>query len=122
MFKRVTIVALVAAAFLVLAVPALAWNGLREDYTTTGACASCHTTGSFGAPKVYNEWLESKHAENEAYSEVASRLPYRLGVPGLPHGELRSVEADPCPGGYFDQRRRLVERLAVSRRLAPGDG
>ena len=38
MFKRVTIVALVVAAFLVLAVPALAFNGMRGDYTTTEAC------------------------------------------------------------------------------------
>ena len=34
MFKRVTIVALVVAAFLVLAVPAMAYNGYRDDYTT----------------------------------------------------------------------------------------
>ena len=62
MFKRVTIIALVVAAFLVLAVPALAWNGLRGDYTVSGACQGCHTNGTFGAPAVYPAWALTKHA------------------------------------------------------------
>ena len=48
MFKRVTIVALVVAAFvLVMAVPAMAFNGLRGDYTTSNACAVCRS----GSPR-----------------------------------------------------------------------
>ncbi len=74
MFKRVTIVALVVAAFLVLAVPALAFNGFRPDYTTTDACQTCHS-GIAGIPAVYHEWAETKHAENEAYAEVKDRVP-----------------------------------------------
>ena len=62
MFKRVTIVALVVAAFLVLAVPALAFNGMRDDYTVATSCQGCHTTGNFGAPKVFDAWAETKHA------------------------------------------------------------
>ena len=41
MTKRLFIVIGVAVALLVLAVPAMAWNGLREDYTTTDGC-QCH--------------------------------------------------------------------------------
>ena len=75
MFKRVTIVALVVAAFLVLAVPALAFNGMRENYSVAASCQGCHTNGNFGAPKVFEEWAETKHAENEAYAEVTNRVP-----------------------------------------------
>ena len=53
MFKRVTIVGLlVVATFLVLAIPAFAFNGYRGDYTTSAACAQCHS-GIAGIPAVY---------------------------------------------------------------------
>ncbi len=76
MFKRVTIVALVVAAFvLMLAVPALAFNGFRADYTMTQACASCHTTGSFGAPIVYKDFTTTKHFINEEGPNALEELP-----------------------------------------------
>jgi hypothetical protein len=76
MFKRVAIVALVVAAFLVLAVPAFAFNGMRSSYTVSSYCSICHQAGQPGsAPKVYDGWAETKHGEDEAFAEVANRVP-----------------------------------------------
>ena len=76
MFKRVTIVALVVAAFLLMvAVPAMAWNGYRGDYTTSAACQTCHS-GIAGIPSVYPQWSQTKHGTGEAYLDVYNRLPY----------------------------------------------
>ena len=74
MFKRVTIVALLVAAFLVLAVPALAFNGYRADYTTSDACAICHS-GIAGIPATYGDWAETGHAR-AGHEDQALRLPY----------------------------------------------
>ena len=41
MVKRVLLVAIVVAAFFVVATPALAFNGYRADYTTCNGCAMC---------------------------------------------------------------------------------
>jgi hypothetical protein len=75
-FKRVTIVALVVAAFLVLAVPAMAFNGYRGDYTVSSACRSCHDTGSFGAPIVGANWAKTKHGTDEEAVSAGQSLPY----------------------------------------------
>ena len=96
MFKRVTIVALVVAAFLVLAVPALAWNGYRVDYTTAEACKTCHS-GTAGIPAVYAEWAETKHAEDEAYGEVAARLPYGSVCQGCHTSNFDPSKLTPVP-------------------------
>ena len=41
---------------LVLAVPAMAFNGYRGDYTTSDYCSICHQVGQPGsAPKVYDQ-------------------------------------------------------------------
>ena len=96
MFKRVTIVALVVAAFLVLAVPALAWNGYRADYTTSRACAPCHS-GIAGIPTVYPEWKESKHGEGEAYLDVYNRLPYGSVCQGCHTSNFDPSKLTPTP-------------------------
>ena len=96
MFKRVTIVALVVAAFLVLAVPALAWNGYRGDYTTSRACAPCHS-GIAGIPAVYPEWKESKHGEGEAYLDVYNRLPYGSVCQGCHTSNFDPSKLTPTP-------------------------
>jgi hypothetical protein len=75
-FKRVTIVALVVAAFLVLAVPAMAFNGYRGDYTVSSACRSCHDVGSFGAPIVGANWAKTKHGTDAEAGSAAQSLPY----------------------------------------------
>lgn len=97
MFKRVTIVALVVAAFLVLAVPAMAWNGYREDYTTSGACETCHS-GIAGIPAVYSEWAETKHAEAGADNQ-ATRLPYGSVCQGCHTSNFDPSKVVPSPSG-----------------------
>ena len=99
MFKRVTTVALVVAAFLVLAVPALAFNGFREDYTVTGACASCHTTGSFGAPIVYDRYTTTKHYTNEEgrTGGALDRLPRGSTCAGCHSSNFSPEKVIPTP-------------------------
>jgi len=96
MFKRVTIVALVVAAFLVLAVPAMAFNGYRADYTTSYACATCHS-GIAGIPAVYPEWKETKHGEGEAYLDVYNRLPYGSVCQGCHTSNFDPSKLTPVP-------------------------
>jgi len=93
MFKRVTIVALVVAAFLVLAVPALAWNGLREDYTTTAACQTCHS-GTAGIANVYHRWSETGHANAGGR---ANRLPYGSSCGGCHSSNFDPSKIVPTP-------------------------
>ncbi len=80
MVRRFAFLALLVAAFLVLAVPALAANGARADYTTSDACAVCHTSGQpANAPKVYNDWLATAHGSGDMGSvggEASISLPY----------------------------------------------
>ena len=97
MFKRVTIVALVVAAFLVLAVPALAFNGMRENYSVATSCQGCHTNGNFGAPKVFDAWAETKHAENEAYAEVKDRVPTGSVCQGCHTANFDPAKMTPTP-------------------------
>ena len=93
MFKRVTIVALVVAAFLVLAVPALAWNGLREDYTATAACQTCHS-GTAGIANVYHRWSETGHANAGGR---ANRLPYGSSCGGCHSSNFDPSKIVPTP-------------------------
>jgi len=61
MTKRLVLVALVVAAALVLAAPAMAFDGYRDDYTpthgSTGTCQSCH-----GSWAVFSGWQTTAHA------------------------------------------------------------
>jgi hypothetical protein len=95
MFKRVTIVALVVAAFLVLAVPAMAFNGYRGDYTTTEACQTCHD-GIAGIPAVYDEWTDTKHAVAGA-DDQALRLPYGSVCQGCHTSNFDPAKVIPTP-------------------------
>jgi nitrate/TMAO reductase-like tetraheme cytochrome c subunit len=95
MFKRVTIVALVVAAFLVLAVPAMAWNGLREDYTTSEACQTCHS-GIAGIPATYQGWSETKHGETGI---TANRAPYGSVCSGCHSSNFDPSKPTPTPSG-----------------------
>ena len=97
MFKRVTIVALVVAAFLLMvAVPAMAFNGYRGDYTTTPACKECHN-GRAGIPSVYPQWSESKHGTGEAYLDVYNRLPYGSVCQGCHTSNFAPSKLTPVP-------------------------
>lgn len=96
MAKRAAIIAFVVAAFLMLAVPALAFNGYRADYTTAVACQTCHS-GIAGIPAVYAGWSKTKHAEDEAYSEVAGRLPYSSVCQGCHTSNFAPSKLTPVP-------------------------
>lgn len=95
MFKRVTTVALVVAAFvLMMAVPAMAWNGLREDYTTSNACEPCHNGQFAGIPSVYGKWAETGHAHAGGR---ANRLPYGSSCGGCHSSNFDPSKIVPSP-------------------------
>ena len=96
MTRRVIVVAIVVAAVLVFAVPALAFNGMRGDYTTTQACQSCHA-GTAGIPPVYNQWVHTKHAIDEAAGETAARLPYGSVCTGCHTANYDPTKVTPVP-------------------------
>ena len=96
MFKRVTIVALVVAAFLVLAVPALAFNGMRGDYTTTNACQTCHS-GTAGIPNVYPRWSGTKHAIDAEADSAAKSLPTGSVCAGCHTANYSPAKVTPVP-------------------------
>jgi plastocyanin len=97
MFKRVTIVALVVAAFvLVMAVPALAFNGMRGDYTTTKACQACHA-GVAGIPTIYPRWAGTKHAIDEEADSAALTLPYGSVCAGCHTSNYAPSKVTPVP-------------------------
>ena len=76
MVKRIAVSAIVLAAFLILAVPAFAFNGYRGDYTTSAACAVCHQSGQpANAPKVYNDWAATKHGTDAEGGNAALSIP-----------------------------------------------
>ena len=68
MTKRLVLLGLLVAAFLVLAAPALGFDGFRDTYfSTTGkgnqtGCAGCHEDGTLG-PAVYNDYAMTAHAQ-----------------------------------------------------------
>jgi len=73
MVRRFSTVAIVVAAFFVLAVPAFAFNGYRADFNVSSDCAVCHTNTA-GIPQVYSMWSGTKHAVADADSQH-TRLP-----------------------------------------------
>ncbi len=95
MFKRVTIVALVVAAFLVLAVPALAFNGYRGDYTVKEGCA-CHDNALGSVPPITPAWGGSKHAVAGA-DDQALRLPYGSVCAGCHTSNFDPTKVVPTP-------------------------
>jgi len=101
MFKRVTIVALVVAAFvLVMAVPALAFNGYRSDYTTSDYCSICHKAGQPGsAPKVYDQWALTKHGEDTEAASALTSLPYGSVCAGCHTANYAPAKVTPSPSG-----------------------
>lgn len=98
MFKRVTLVALlVLAVFLVLAIPALAFNGYRGDYTVSSACRSCHDIGSFGAPIVGANWAKTKHGTDVEATPAAQSLPYGSVCAGCHTANYDPSKVTPVP-------------------------
>jgi len=103
MFKRVTIVALVVAAFvLMLAVPAMAFNGFRADYTVTEACSSCHTAGSFGAPIIAPAFKQSKHWTGTVGAEDNWELPRGSTCMGCHTSNFSPAKVVPMANPAYD--------------------
>jgi nitrate reductase cytochrome c-type subunit len=98
MFKRVTIVALVVAAFvLLMAVPAMAFNGYRGDYTTSDYCSICHQVGQPGsAPKIFDRWAETAHA-HAGQDGQGARLPYGSSCGGCHTSNYAPSKVVPTP-------------------------
>ena len=96
MFKRVTIVTLVVAAFvLLMAVPAFAFNGYRGDYTIKEGCA-CHNNAIGSLPPITPSWSGSKHAVAGADNQ-ATRLPYGSVCQGCHTSNFDPAKVIPTP-------------------------
>jgi len=97
MVKRILLVAIVVAAVLVVAAPAMAFNGYRPDYTTSNYCSTCHQTGQPGSgPKVYDRWAETAHAVAGAEGQ-GKRLPYGSSCAGCHVANYAPDKVIPTP-------------------------
>lgn len=95
MAKRVLLVAIILAALLVMAAPAMAFNGMRADYTPSSTCAICHTSGP-GDP-IYTEWSQTKHG-TPATGSRANGWPTGSTCTGCHSSNLDPTKAVPTPG------------------------
>lgn len=95
MTKRLLVVAIVLAAILIFAAPALAFNGLRADYTSSATCASCHTTGP--GPAVYNDWASTNHGTDAEAVPASKMLPYGNVCQGCHTANFDPSKAVPTP-------------------------
>ena len=116
MAKRVLLVAIIVAAILVVAAPAMAFNGYRSDYTVSTACQVCHD-GIPGIPAVYGAWSETKHAESNADGQ-SGRLPYGSSCAGCHTANFDPSKVVPTPTATRQHRRGHLgggQRAAVRR-------
>jgi hypothetical protein len=99
MVRRFALLVIVLAAFLILAVPAFAANGARADYTTSNACATCHQSDGvpFDAPKVYNDWAQTKHGIDSEAVSAAKSLPYGSVCAGCHTANYDPTKVSPVP-------------------------
>jgi hypothetical protein len=99
MVKRIAVLAIVLAAFSILAVPALAANnGYRADYTTSDFCANCHQPGTQGAgPKVWNDWAATKHGVDAEGPSAVKSLPYGSVCAGCHSANFDPGKVTPVP-------------------------
>ena len=88
MAKRVLLVVMIVAAILVVAAPALAFNGYRADYTTAAQCQVCHT-------EKYAEWMTTAHSSAEANHEP---ITDGAGCAGCHSGNYDPKKAVPASG------------------------
>jgi hypothetical protein len=94
MAKRVLLVAIIVAAILVVAAPAMAFNGYRADYTVTSECKVCHDNVP-GIPAVYGMWAETKHAV--ANTDQSVHLPYGSSCAGCHTANYDPSKVIPTP-------------------------
>ena len=97
MVKRILLVAIVVAAILVVAAPAMAFNGYRGDYTTTNYCQICHSGGAAGGPfAVYDTWAKTQHAVAGSHGQ-GKRLPYGSSCAGCHVANYAPGKVIPTP-------------------------
>jgi len=95
MVKRFILFAIVLAAVLVVAAPALAFNGARADYTPSDTCKGCHQNME-SIPQVYDRWAETKHAGSNGEHQNTS-LPYGSVCAGCHTGNYDPGKVVPTP-------------------------
>ena len=93
MAKRLLLVAIIVAAILVVAAPALAFNGFRADYTTAAQCAGCH-------PDKHAEWSTTAHGTAAIQIEPISD---GAGCAGCHSGNFDPQKAVPISGTGTDE-------------------
>jgi hypothetical protein len=90
MAKRVLLVAIIVAAILVVAAPALAFNGYRADYQVSTICTeACHSA-------VGTTWTETKHGDSNADGQ-SKRLPYGSSCAGCHTSNYDPSKVVPTP-------------------------
>ena len=88
MAKRVLLVVMIVAAILVVAAPAMAFNGYRADFTTAAECQVCHSD-------KHAEWMTTAHSSAEANHEP---ITDGAGCAGCHSGNYDPKKAVPASG------------------------
>ena len=121
MFKRVTIVTLVVAAFLVLAVPALAFQRHARRLHDSGRVSDL-PFGHRGHPQRVSDWPRRSITRDAEADSAAAVSSVRLQLRRLPYVELRSDRVTPVPTATSSDRRRLLGGITVGDDLAADPG
>jgi hypothetical protein len=87
---------MIVAAILVVAAPALAFNGYREDFTLTSECQKCHDVGGM-APVVYPQWAETAHGVNPEGVPASQSMPYGSVCAGCHTSNFDPSKVVPTP-------------------------
>ena len=98
MFKRVTIVALVVAAFLLMvAVPAMAFNGYRGDYTTTRGLRDLPQRHRRHPDSSIHDWVGRRSTRRtKKVRSAAKSLPYGSVCAGCHTSNYAPGKVTPC--------------------------
>jgi Cytochrome c552/Cytochrome c554 and c-prime len=96
MAKRVLLVAIIVAAILVVAAPAMAFNGYRGDYDPSSLCAVCHTDTP-GIPQVYTAWSQTAHGVDSEAVSASQSLPNGSVCAGCHTANLDPSKVVPTP-------------------------
>ena len=96
MAKRAVFVAIVLATILVVAAPALAFNGYRADYDVSSKCAVCHTNTP-GIPQVYDAWSKTNHGVDAEALPASRMLPYGSVCAGCHTANFDPSKVVPTP-------------------------
>ncbi len=107
MFKRVSILTIAVAAFFVLVVPAMAWNGYREDYTVTAACCDLPHRHRHRSHRPSTPTTRGPSTTPTRRAPGPYGAPLRLDVCRLPFAQLSTRQG-------HTRIRRLLRASAVA--------